>query len=69
MTPERSPRPRHDPRDKDVSDQLPEEQQEGASAGEGPRTGTGDRGGTEAGGATEPERDTTKSTGNPGAAG
>jgi hypothetical protein len=68
MTEEPSPRPRHDARDKDVSDQLPEEQQEGAAQGEGQRAGTRDEGAGEATGGA-PEEDSGKSTGNPRAAG
>jgi hypothetical protein len=60
-----------DTRDKDVSDQLPEEQEEGTAPREGPRPGAGrtddpERTSSERGG---PEDDPGRATGNPGAAG
>jgi hypothetical protein len=53
---------KHDPRHKDVGDQLPEEQHEGAAEGEGPaETGEHTRG--------DDEGDPQQATGNPRAAG
>lgn len=61
-----------DTRDKDVSDQLPEEQEEGAAPREGPRHGAGqidDREGSAPQTGGGPEDDPGRATGNPRAAG